>query len=109
MLALGLGLLAVIVYRAGADVPALAAGADLAVVVGLLSLGAAQAGLLLYGYMDLGFWIAHGLEVAGLALVGMPVALDLRRGARRTRSSATSRPSARRPRRRRSSARASAP
>jgi putative nucleotidyltransferase with HDIG domain len=31
--------------------------------------------------MDLGWWIGHGLEVLGIAAIGVPVALDLRRGA----------------------------
>jgi HD-GYP domain-containing protein (c-di-GMP phosphodiesterase class II) len=82
VLALGLGLLAVIVHRSARTFLLSRRGADLAVVVGLVCLGAAQAGLLLYGMMEVGFWLAHVFEVAGIALVGVPVALDLRRGAR---------------------------
>jgi HD-GYP domain-containing protein (c-di-GMP phosphodiesterase class II) len=82
VLALGLGLLAIIVHRSARTFLLSRRGADLAVVVGLVCLGAAQAGLLLYGMMEVGFWLAHVFEVAGIALVGVPVALDLRRGAR---------------------------
>ncbi len=82
VLALGLALLAVIVHRSARTFLLSRRGADLAVVVGLVCLGTAQAGLLLYGMMDAGFWLAHVFEVAGIALVGVPVALDLRRGAR---------------------------
>ncbi|HVU77856.1 MAG TPA: HD-GYP domain-containing protein [Gaiellaceae bacterium] len=81
VLVLGLGLLAVLVHRSARTFLLSRRAADLAVVVGLVLLGGAQAGLLLYGMMDLGFWLAHVFEVAGIALVGVPVALDLRRGA----------------------------
>ncbi len=82
VLVLGLCLLAVLVHRSARTFLLTRRGADLAVVVGLLWLGCAQAGLLLFGTMDAGFWLAHVLELAGIALVGVPVALDLRRGAR---------------------------
>jgi HD-GYP domain-containing protein (c-di-GMP phosphodiesterase class II) len=54
---------------------------DLSVVVGLAWMGVALVGLLQYTGMELGFWLAHVFEVAGLGLVGIPTALDLRRGA----------------------------
>jgi putative nucleotidyltransferase with HDIG domain len=54
---------------------------DLAVVVGVAWLGAALVAALVYGYWNLGWWIGHGLELTGIALVGIPVALDLERGA----------------------------
>ncbi len=41
-------------------------------------LAGAEFGLLRYGMMDLGWWSAHALEVAGIGLVGIPAALDLR-------------------------------
>ena len=52
---------------------------DVAVVVGIVWLGAALAGALLYDFRQLGWWLGHGLEIAGIALVGIPVALDLKR------------------------------
>jgi HD-GYP domain-containing protein (c-di-GMP phosphodiesterase class II) len=82
VLALGLCLLAVLVHRSARTFLLSRRGADLAVVVGLVWLASAQAGLLLYGMMETGFWLAHVFEVAGIAFVGVPVALDLRRGAR---------------------------
>jgi putative nucleotidyltransferase with HDIG domain len=52
---------------------------DLLVVVGLVWLiGALAAATLLY-WGDLGWWIGHGLEVAGITAIGVPVAVDLRR------------------------------
>ncbi len=54
---------------------------DLVVVVGLLWLVSALAGTLLLGYTDLGWWLGHGFEIVGIALVGIPVAIDLARTA----------------------------
>jgi putative nucleotidyltransferase with HDIG domain len=54
---------------------------DLVVVVGLLWLASALAGTLLLGYWHLGWWLGHGFEIAGIALVGIPVAIDLARTA----------------------------
>jgi HD-GYP domain-containing protein (c-di-GMP phosphodiesterase class II) len=55
--------------------------ADLAVVVGIVWLAAALIALLTLGYFDLGWWLAHGFEVAGIVLVGVPAVLDLHRTA----------------------------
>jgi len=54
---------------------------DLTVVVGIVWLGTALVASLVYGYQNIGWWFGHVLEIAGMALVGIPVALDLRRGA----------------------------
>ena len=51
---------------------------DLLVTVGLVWLIAGQYGLLQYGMTDAGWWAAHALEVAGIGLVGIPAALDVR-------------------------------
>jgi hypothetical protein len=51
---------------------------DLLVAVGVVWLIGAQYGLLHYGMMDGAWWVAHALEVAGIGLVGIPTALDLR-------------------------------
>lgn len=53
--------------------------ADLVVVVGLVWLGSALVASLLLGYRDLGWWLGHGFEIVGIALVGIPVAADLLR------------------------------
>jgi HD-GYP domain-containing protein (c-di-GMP phosphodiesterase class II) len=51
---------------------------DLLVTEGVLCLICAQYGLLNFGMMDCGWWAAHLLEVSGIAMVGIPAALDLR-------------------------------
>jgi HD-GYP domain-containing protein (c-di-GMP phosphodiesterase class II) len=56
-------------------------GADLTVVIGLVWLAAALAAALLLSYRELGWWLGHGFEVVGIFMVGVPVALDLLRGA----------------------------
>ncbi len=53
---------------------------DLLVAVGAVWLIAAQYGLLRHQMMDAAWWLAHGLEVAGIGLIGIPAALDLRYG-----------------------------
>jgi putative nucleotidyltransferase with HDIG domain len=51
--------------------------ADLAVFVGLVWLAGALVPALMLTYHDLAWWLGHGLEVAGVLLVGAPVAADL--------------------------------
>jgi hypothetical protein len=55
--------------------------ADLLVVVGIAWLAAAVPPAMLLRYFELGWWLGHGFELLGIILVGVPVALDLRRGA----------------------------
>ena len=55
--------------------------ADLAVVVGVVWLGAALVPTLLLAPMTWAWWSGHLLEFAGFMLVGAPTALDLSRGA----------------------------
>ncbi len=55
--------------------------ADLAVVIGIAWLLAAVPPALLFTYLDLGWWLGHIFELVGIVLVGIPVAMDLRRGA----------------------------
>ena len=52
---------------------------DLLVVVGLAFLGTALVGALVLNYMQLGWWLGHAFELLGILLVGIPVAVDLRR------------------------------
>ncbi len=54
---------------------------DALVVVGLGFLAASLMGALMYEYFELGWWLGHGFELTGLALVAVPVALDLHRAA----------------------------
>jgi HD-GYP domain-containing protein (c-di-GMP phosphodiesterase class II) len=55
--------------------------ADVSVAVGVVWFSAALTMALLTGYTDLVWWIGHLLEIGGIALVGIPVARDLRLGA----------------------------
>jgi len=55
--------------------------ADLAVVYGLVLLTVSLFPGLLMEYYELGWWLGHAWELVGLGLVGLPVALDLHRGA----------------------------
>ncbi len=52
---------------------------DLTVVVGIAWLIAAVPPMLLLTYDELGWWLGHIFELVGIALVGIPVAVDLRR------------------------------
>jgi HD-GYP domain-containing protein (c-di-GMP phosphodiesterase class II) len=52
---------------------------DALVVAGLVTLAAALAGALLLDYTQVGWWLGHLFEIAGLTLVGAAVAVDLRR------------------------------
>ncbi len=51
---------------------------DLIVVAGLIWLIGAEYGLLNFTMMDAAWWAAHALEFSGIAMIGIPVALDLR-------------------------------
>jgi HD-GYP domain-containing protein (c-di-GMP phosphodiesterase class II) len=55
--------------------------ADLAVVIGVAWLTAALPAALLLDYQDLGWWLGHAFELAGIVIVGAAVALDLSRTA----------------------------
>jgi putative nucleotidyltransferase with HDIG domain len=54
-------------------------GADALVAVGCAWLAWAQWGQLIDGPMTLGFFIGHGLEIAAVAMIAIPAALDLHR------------------------------
>ena len=56
-------------------------GSDLAVALGTVLLLTAVPAALLQSYQELGWWIGHGFELIGIGLVGVPVAIDLHRGA----------------------------
>jgi hypothetical protein len=52
---------------------------DLLVVIGLSFLATALVGALVLNYMQLGWWLGHVFELLGILLVGIPIAVDLRR------------------------------
>ena len=54
---------------------------DLAVVVGVAWLTAALPPALLLDYADLGWWLGHAFELAGIVIVGAAVAADVHRAA----------------------------
>ena len=80
---LGFGLLfyGTLAVRAGRTYLLTRRFADLAVVYGLVLLAVSLVPGLLLTFMDLGWWLGHAWELVGIALVGVPVALDLHRGA----------------------------
>jgi putative nucleotidyltransferase with HDIG domain len=80
VLGLGLGACALLAGRALRTYRLTRRVADLAVVIGIAWLAAALVGALYYSFRDVGWWLGHALEIGGIALVGLPVALDLRRG-----------------------------
>ena len=53
--------------------------ADLLVVLGISFLATALVAALVLDYMQLGWWLGHAFELLGIALVGIPVAIDLSR------------------------------
>jgi HD-GYP domain-containing protein (c-di-GMP phosphodiesterase class II) len=71
-------LLALLAYRASRTFLLTRRTSDLLVASGVVLLIGAEYGLLNAGMMDLIWWVAHAFEVAGLGLVGIPAALDLR-------------------------------
>jgi HD-GYP domain-containing protein (c-di-GMP phosphodiesterase class II) len=56
--------------------------ADLAVVAGIVLLATALYGALFLSFTDLGWWIGHIFELAGIGVVGASLVYDLRRGRR---------------------------
>jgi putative nucleotidyltransferase with HDIG domain len=81
LLGVGLGFYALLAYRAFRTFLLTHRHADLLVVVGIAWLAAALPPAMLLTYQELGWWLGHGFELAGIVLVGLPVALDLRRSA----------------------------
>ena len=79
VLVVGLGFYALLGVRALRTYLLTHRVADLVVVVGLVWLASALVASLLLGYWNLGWWLGHGFEIAGIALVGIPVAADLLR------------------------------
>jgi putative nucleotidyltransferase with HDIG domain len=53
--------------------------ADLIVAVGIVWLGTSLVAALTMTYLQLGWWLGHGLELDGILAVAIPVALDLAR------------------------------
>jgi HD-GYP domain-containing protein (c-di-GMP phosphodiesterase class II) len=70
--------LVLLAWRAGRTYLLTRRVSDLIVVEGVVWLIGAQFGLLNFTMMNAAWWSAHVLEVAGIGMVAIPVALDLR-------------------------------
>jgi HD-GYP domain-containing protein (c-di-GMP phosphodiesterase class II) len=81
LLVVGMALFALLTIRALRTYLLTRRWADLVVAVGIVWLAGALPPAMLLDFMELGWWIGHGLELAGFVAVGIPVALDLRRAA----------------------------
>jgi hypothetical protein len=81
LLAVGLCFFGAIAVRAVRTYTLTRRRADLVVVVGIVWLGVALVSQLLLSYLELGWWIGHAMELMGVLMVGVPVALDVHRGA----------------------------
>jgi HD-GYP domain-containing protein (c-di-GMP phosphodiesterase class II) len=81
LLVVGLTLFALLALRALRTFLLTRRRADLMVAVGIFWLASALPPAMLLNYMELGWWMGHSFELLGLVVVGVPVALDLRRPA----------------------------
>ncbi len=81
LLAVGLVLFALLTLRALRTFLLTRRRADLVVAVGIFWLASALPAAMLLTFMELGWWLGHGFELLGMFIVGIPVALDLRRTA----------------------------
>jgi putative nucleotidyltransferase with HDIG domain len=80
LLAWGLGCLAILAHRAVRTHALTRRPADLLVVAGCAWLAVALFSQLIMGPGNVAFYSGHALELGGIALVGIPTALDLARG-----------------------------
>jgi putative nucleotidyltransferase with HDIG domain len=80
-LGVGVALFAVLLLRALKTYFLTQRAADLAVVVGIAWLTAALPPAMLFNFMDLGWWLGHLFELAGIVTVATAVAVDLSRSA----------------------------
>jgi hypothetical protein len=82
LLAAGVGLCVWLGWRAMRTYLLTRRVSDLAVAVGIAWFIPSLYASLILDFTQLGWWIGHGAELVGIALVGIPVALDLRRSVR---------------------------
>jgi putative nucleotidyltransferase with HDIG domain len=81
LLAIGLALFALLTLRALRTYLLTRRRADLVVAIGIFWLASALPPAMLLNFMELGWWLGHWFEFLGMFVVGVPVALDLRRTA----------------------------
>jgi HD-GYP domain-containing protein (c-di-GMP phosphodiesterase class II) len=80
-LAIGMAAFALLVFRAARTFLLTQRALDLAVVVGLVWLATALVPALTEDFTFLGWWMGHEIELDGILLVGVAVAIDLARAA----------------------------
>ena len=80
LLAIGLAFYTILGHRALRTFGLTRRRSDLGVAIGCVWLAVALVSQLMIAPGTLGFYVGHVLELAGVALVGIPVALDLLRG-----------------------------
>jgi putative nucleotidyltransferase with HDIG domain len=85
VLVLGLAFYGLLFWRAVRTFRLTRRRGDLLVAVGIVWLGVAVPAALLLSFRELGWWLGHVFEIIGIAIVGIPVAIDLRRSAARSR------------------------
>jgi HD domain-containing protein len=85
LLAVGLAVYALLCLRALRTFRLTHRLGDLLVAVGIVWLAAALVPALVQDYTNLGWWLGHGFELVGIALVGGAVAADLYRGSAMSR------------------------
>jgi HD-GYP domain-containing protein (c-di-GMP phosphodiesterase class II) len=81
VLAIGLVFFGMLALRAARTFLLTRRRGDGLVVLGTVILFVSLPPALLWSYHELGWWIGHGFELLGIGLVGLPVAVDLHRGA----------------------------
>jgi putative nucleotidyltransferase with HDIG domain len=81
LLVIGLALFGLLTLRAVRTFLLTRRRSDLVVAVGIVWLASALPPAMLLNGMELGWWIGHWLELLGIVVVSVPVALDLRRAA----------------------------
>src|SRR5258707_1984413 len=81
LLVVGLGAYGLLILRALRTFLLTQRALDLVVVVGLVWLATAVVPALTMNYAQLGWWIGHEVELDGILLVGLAVAVDLARAA----------------------------
>jgi HD-GYP domain-containing protein (c-di-GMP phosphodiesterase class II) len=81
MLAVGMTLFGLLAYRSVRTFLLTQRALDLAVVVGLAWLATALVPMMTQDYTLLGWWLAHDVEVSGILIVGVCVAIDVARAA----------------------------
>jgi HD domain len=81
LLVVGLAFFTLLALRAVRTYTLTRRRADLLVVAGVVWLAIALVAQLRLNFSHLGWWIGHGMELLGVVMVGIPVALDVRRGA----------------------------